>query len=124
MVLEDLLALYGARLAEVVRLLEAFLESGEPAYLRNASTILTSVGRETYAALAEYRHAILAAVSLEAGARLREKASEIEERGLREGDVEYVADVCELLKRISSSINSGEYEESYWRMVSHRKGGL
>lgn len=122
MELEDLLALYGTRFAEAVQLLETFLESGEPVHLRNASVILTSVGRETYGALAEHRHAILAALSLEAGARLRERAVEIEKRGLRSMDLEYVADVCELLKRISNSISSGEYEKSYREMINRRRG--
>jgi len=116
MAFEELLALVGARLAEAVRLLEAFLESGEASRLQLASELLASVGRETYAALAEHRHAILAAVSLEAAARLEERAAEIERRGLREDDIEYVEDVCELLKRISGSISSGEYEESYRAM--------
>jgi hypothetical protein len=118
----ELLALYGARLAEAVHALEAFLRSGEAHRLRLASELLASAGRETYAALAEHRHAILAAMSLEAAARLEERAAEIERRGLREDDLEYVADVCELLKRISGSISSGEYEKSYREMISRRRG--
>lgn len=123
MSLENLLALYGERLAEAVQHLEAFLESGVAEHLRRASELLVAVGNETYAALMAYSHSILAAVSLEAGLRLRERAAEIEERGLREGDLEYVADICELLKRISSSISSGEYERSYHEMVNRRRGG-
>ncbi len=117
-----LLAAYAARVAHAVSLLDAFLSGSDVAHLRSAADVLVELGSETFAALALYGQAVLAALSLDAGLRLREKALEIEERGLRTSDVEYVADVRDLLRRVADSIERGEYERSYYEMLSRRGG--
>lgn len=118
-----LLAILNVRMKEAIQLLERFLREGKVTHLWAASHALISAGNETYPEFAEFDHAILAAVSLEAGIRLREKALEIEKRGLSRADVEYVTDVRDLLVRLSASIDSGEYENGYREMASRRRGG-
>lgn len=116
----DLLALYAVRVAEVVRLLDEFLDGGSVTLLHNAAFLLTKLGSETYAALALHGQAILAALSIDAGLRLKERAMEIEKRGLRSIDVEYLTDVRDILGRMVAAIESGEYERSYYEMVNKR----
>jgi len=118
-----LLALYASRLSEAIRLLDDFLSGGSAASLHSAALLLTELGREVQAPLAAYGQAILAALCLDAGLRLRERALEVERRGLREGDIEYVADVRDVLHRVVATIESGEYERSYREMVSRRAEG-
>lgn len=116
-----MLAAYAVRMAEVVKLLEDFLSGGSVPHLYSAALLLTELGNEMHTAFAAYGQAILAALSIDAGLRLRERALEIEKRGLRENDLEYVEDVKDLLKRVVTAIESGEYERSYNEMVDRRR---
>lgn len=116
----EALANYRSRLLEVLSLLGEFLEKGDLAPLRRAAELFVSAGNETYGALLAHNHAILAAVSLEAGARLKERVAEITRRGVEERDVEYVSDIYELFRTILDAIGSGQYEESYRVMMEKR----
>lgn len=113
----DLLAAYALRMTEIIRLLDEFLNCGKPFFLYSAAYLLTELGSEMQASFAEYGQAILAALSIDAGMRLKERALNIEKRGLRDADLEYVTEVRDLLKRMVSAIESGEYERSYEEMV-------
>jgi len=115
-----LLAVYALRMTEVIRLLDEFLNCGRPLFLYNAAYLLTELGSEMQAPFALYGQAILAALSIDAGMRLRERAIDIEKRGLRDADLEYVTEVRDLLKRMVLSIESGEYERDYEEMVRRR----
>ena len=116
----DLLAVYAVRVAEALKLLDEFLDGGNVMLLHNAAFLLTELGSETYAALAVHGQAILAALSIDAGLRLKERAIEIERRGLRSMDIEYLTDVRDILGRMVAAIESGEYERSYYEMVNKR----
>ncbi len=116
----EVLIKYRDRLLRVLSLLGEFLERRDPSSLRRAAELFMNAGNETYSALLAHNHAILAAVSLEAGARLRERAAEIMRRGLEESDVEYVSDIYDLFRTILDAIGSGQYEESYKIMMEKR----
>jgi len=111
---------YRNGLLKVLSLLGEFLERRDPFSLRRAAELFMNAGNETYSAFLAHNHAILAAVSLEAGARLRERAAEIMRRGLEESDVEYVSDIYDLFRTILDAIGSGQYEESYKIMMEKR----
>jgi len=116
----EVLIEYRNRLLEVLSLLGEFLERRDLTPLRRAAELFVNAGNETYSAFLAHNHAILAAVSLEAGARLRERVAEIIKRGLEERDVEYVSDIYDLFRIILDAIGSGQYEESYKIMMERR----
>ncbi len=92
----------------------------EDSNLLRAAAVLIDASEQTYAPLAAYGQAILAAICFEAGVRLRERVWQLRKRGLEEEDLEYVYDIRAYLKRIADSIESGEYEKSYELMLSRR----
>lgn len=113
--------MYAVRVAEAVQLIEEFLNGGGLQLLYNAAARLTELGSETHTAFAFHGQAILAVMSIDAGLRLRERAVEIEKRGLRMSDLEYLTDVKDVLERMVETIESGEYERSYHQMIEKRE---
>jgi len=111
---------YRERILKILELLKDFLEEGDVNLLQSAARLLINAGSETYGSFMACNHAILAAMSLEAGARLNERVLEIRKRGLRGVDVEYVLDIYSLFKTIADAIGSGQYEEGYKVMMEKR----
>lgn len=117
-----LLSEYRLRILKVIALLDSFIDGGKIGDLADASELLIKMGSESYGSFEFYSHAILPAISIEAGLGLRKRVREMRVRGVRKEDREYVSDVCQVFKVLEESIGSGEYEKEYANMVKKARG--
>jgi len=98
-------------LDEILLKFKDFLDTNNLDSLREASNLLNILARIHFQRFTEVKHSVLPSSVYEASIMMNKKINEIENRGIKDEDIEYFREIYELFSFIAEKIRSGEYEK-------------
>lgn len=116
----ELLTYFLDGLDEILAKFEEFFESYRIEVLKEATCLLSMLGMVYLHGFTQIKHSILPSSAYEASVMIRKKIRDIELRGLKEGDIEYVKEIYSFFKFIAEKIRSGEYEKGLTEMKKNK----
>jgi len=106
-------------LDEILLKFKDFLDTHNLDSLREASNLLNILAMIHFQRFTKVKHSVLPSSVYEASIMMNKKINEIENRGIKEEDIEYFREIYELFSFIAEKIRSGEYEKGLQDMRSN-----